>query len=124
MAALGSNPGRQVARIVIYLCADLPPPFSSGRGGPRWRVAHVVSCLASIKGPGNSSIFSVDLFVLKIKLRERERERVVTATATVTVTVMVNLFNAKSHGPPLDISAFATTFRSPFFPIRAQQVVY
>ncbi len=41
--------------------ADLPPPFSSGRGGPRWRVAPVVSCLA----PGNSSISLVDLFRLK-----------------------------------------------------------
>ncbi len=33
--------------------------------------------LASIGGPGSSSIFFVvDLFVPKIKLRERERERV------------------------------------------------
>jgi hypothetical protein len=31
-----------------------------------------VSCLASIKGPGYSSTFLVDLFVPKIKLRERE----------------------------------------------------
>ncbi len=31
--------------------------------------------LASIKGPGYSSISLVDLFVPKIKLRERERER-------------------------------------------------
>ncbi len=33
---------------------------------------------ASIKGPGNSSIILVDLFVLKIKIRERERERAAT----------------------------------------------
>jgi hypothetical protein len=31
---------RQVAWIVIYLRADLLQPFSSGRGGPRWHVAH------------------------------------------------------------------------------------
>jgi hypothetical protein len=55
--ALGRNPGRQVARIVIYISADLPPPFSSGRGGPWWRVAPAVSCLASIGDPGSSSIF-------------------------------------------------------------------
>ncbi len=46
-------------------CADLPPPFSSGRRGPWWRVAPVVSCLALAKGPGNSSISLVDLFCLK-----------------------------------------------------------
>ncbi len=55
--SLGRNPGRQVARIVIYISADLPPPFSSGRGGPQWRLAPAVSCLALIKGPGYSSIF-------------------------------------------------------------------
>jgi hypothetical protein len=38
-------------------------------------VAPVVSCLASIKGPDNSFIVLVDLFVLEIKLREREHER-------------------------------------------------
>ncbi len=47
----------------------------SGRRGPQWRVAPAVSCLASIKGPGYSSIFLVDLFVPKIRERERERER-------------------------------------------------
>jgi hypothetical protein len=38
-------------------------------------VAPVVSCLrlASIKGPGNSPISLVELFVLTKKLRERER---------------------------------------------------
>ncbi len=30
---------------------------NSGRGGPWWRVAPAVSCLASIGGPGYSSIF-------------------------------------------------------------------
>ncbi len=35
-------------------------------------MAPAVSCLASIGGPGYSSIFLVDLFVPKIKLRERE----------------------------------------------------
>ncbi len=46
-------------------CADLPPPFSSGRGGPWWRVAPVVSRLALTKGLGNSLISLVDLVFLK-----------------------------------------------------------
>ncbi len=68
-------------------------PLSSGRGGPRWRVALVVSLLGFNLGSGRQidlgsfrflsgfnwgsgqlfDLFLVDLFVPKIKLRERER---------------------------------------------------
>ncbi len=56
-------------------CADLPQPFSSWRCGARWRVAPVVSCLASIKGPGNSLINIGWFVLLEIHWRECDRER-------------------------------------------------
>jgi hypothetical protein len=49
-------------------------PLSSGRGGPRWRVALVVSLLGFIYGSGQQ--IDVGWFgSLKINQRERERER-------------------------------------------------
>ncbi len=61
--------------IIIGCCKT--QPFSSWREGPWWRVAPSISCLASIGGPGSSSIFFGWFVVLKIKLRERERVKTV-----------------------------------------------